>query len=325
MNTPNDETPALTLAPKIAELCKGITPVPFHADLIAGVNDLSGDLHFRWILSRGGWYRLGGVIDADGNHVAESLEKWLTAQQEAFNDDLDEFLDEYRDRGYRVTHLEGDSHYLTATTGKGAAEFLQLEVEEVQEVPVRPLIAEDWEPDDWQELIDPMDLENNPDELSQFPRRYLFRRLTPIPEFLASLGEGDSNSANLRRMIRDWDESTAAKTEHFCDHWALGIRDQLADGKRLPQARILTGDSVELHCHCSRTEPWKEGELAACIRRFDHDAGYSFAWFFHMIASKHVGSTCALVVMNEHQGEYAYVPQRDLKLLEAWLDSPYRA
>lgn len=317
-----DDSPVFTLAAKIADLCEGIDPVPFHADLIAGVNALAGERHFRWILSRGGWHRLGGVIDAQGRRIADSLEKWLEAMQAEFADDVDDFVDAYRDKGYRVTHLEGDSHYLAAVTGKGAADFLQLEVEEIQEVPVRPLIAEGWEPEDWEDLIDPLDLESNPDGLSSFPKRYLFRRLTPVAEFLPTLAASDS--ANVRRMIEDWDASSAGKTERFCDHWVLGIRDQLAGSKRLPQARILTGDSVTLGCDCNQAG-WTTGELAACIRQFDHDAGYPFAWYFHMVASKHVGTTCALSVMNEHKDDYAYLPERDLSLLEGWLDSPYRA
>lgn len=313
------------LGEKIAEFCQQITPVAFHSDLIAGVNELAGDLHFRWVLSRGGWHRPGGVIDANGECVAASLEKWLEGKQQEFADDIDDFVDAYADKGYRITHLEGDSHYLAAVTGKGAAEFLQLEVEELQEVPVRPLIAPGWVPDDWQDLIEPIDVENELDSISRFEKRYAFRRLTAVTDLMERLKDKGSASADAARMLREWDASSAGKTELFCDHWVLGIRDGRSGNQHAPQVRVLNGKSVRTHCECQPEQPLLEGELARCMRDFDQLAGYPFAWYFHMLASKDVKLGCGLAVMNEHQGDYAYLPARDLQLLEGWLDSPYRA
>lgn len=318
------EDPLITLANKAAQLCDRAAPEPFHSALLVGINELDEALRFHWILSRGGWYRIGGVVDADGRRIADNLEQWVRAKQAEFDDDLDAFIEAYGERGYRVTHLEGESHYFTAPTGKGAAQFLQLEVEDVQEVPVRPLLAAGWEPDDWEELIEPMEPVNDPDARSPFPRRYLFRRLLPIDEFLRTLPEYAPSRADVRRMLRDWDRSSAGKLERFCDHWAIGIRDAgTPDGA--PQARVLTASGHPLGCECGRAEAWAEGELAACTHNFDHAAGYPFAWYFHMVAGMKVGTACALAVMDEHNGDYAYLPDRDHLILEDWVNAPYRA
>lgn len=320
-----DTDPLVVLTHAIAGLCEQSSPEPFHATLLAGINELDPELHFRWVLSRGGWYRLGGVIDDQGQPISSSLNHWLADMQEHFEGDLDAFMDVYADLGYRVTHIEGESHYFTAPTGRRAQDFLQLEIEETQEIPVRDLFPADWEPEDWEDLADPMDLPSNPDELSETPRRYLFRRITPMADFIETMEQAPDGRADLPRMLHDWDRSSAGKLQRFCEHWAVGIQaEQGKDGS--PHARVLKAEGPKLPCDCKKEGPWDEGELSQCVLRYDQAAGYPFAWYFHLVGGRGVDAACALRVFEEHEdGGYAYLPSRDRRLLEAWLNGPYRA
>ena len=57
----------------------------------------------------------------------------------------------------------------------------------------------------------------------------------------------------------------------------------------------------------------------AWIRRL----GYPFAWFFHMLTDKRISQRLAEAVHADLMGAYAYLPGRDIKVLQDWYDRPY--
>ena len=62
--------------------------------------------------------------------------------------------------------------------------------------------------------------------------------------------------------------------------------------------------------------------LAVLLNRFDAQAGYPFAWYFHMLkglVSPHVGEA----VQRDLAQDYAYLPDRDAAVLKQWAASPY--
>lgn len=123
-------------------------------------------------------YRLGGVVDAAGTHVADDLEKWAEAELAVRDDDLGALCDDYADSGLTATRLTGRTHYLVASTGPAAVDFIQIEIEELQEMACHALFDADHPPGSIEELVDPR---SDADACTNWRRaaRCAFPRLAP--------------------------------------------------------------------------------------------------------------------------------------------------
>jgi hypothetical protein len=139
----------------VARACAASDPTRGADGLLTGLGRLWPDLSFKPILTRGGWCRAGSVVDIDKQRVAESMR--LCAESQASPGDSQPLLDACLQHQLFATRLVGRTHYLTAQTGRAAADFVQLEVEELQEVLERYLSDPDWLPDGLEEFIDPLD------------------------------------------------------------------------------------------------------------------------------------------------------------------------
>ena len=196
----------------VARACAASDPERGADGLIAGLGRLWPDLAFRPVLTRGGWYRPGGVVDIDKQRIAESMRLW--AESQTCSGDIQQVLDACLQRQLFATRLVGRTHYLTAQTGEAAADFVQLEVEELQEVLERYLSDPDWLPDSPEEFIDPLDFPHVEPEPVSTPR-LAFRRIFSARELLDS--PGPNPVKGLLRFMADWDRSSAARSGHFCD------------------------------------------------------------------------------------------------------------
>jgi hypothetical protein len=144
-----------TLSKLRAEI-EAVPPRPHHSTLHEAVARVLPGQSFRFALTRGGWYRPGGVIRPNGDRVTDDLEAWAEAELEACDGDMDEFLDRHGQDGLYTTRHSGRTHYFVAPYGPGPADFLQLEVEELREVLDRHLVSPDAIPTDLEELTDPL-------------------------------------------------------------------------------------------------------------------------------------------------------------------------
>jgi hypothetical protein len=82
------------LSRRIAELCVRVPASAGAAVLARELAAIAPELAFREVLARGGWYRLGGVVDAAGTHVADDLEQWVEAELAARDDDMGALCDD---------------------------------------------------------------------------------------------------------------------------------------------------------------------------------------------------------------------------------------
>ena len=98
------------------------------------------DLDFHHVLTRGGWHRIGGIVDGEGKRITHTLREWLETMS---GGDVQALYEEYGEAGYIATCLQGKTHYFIAQTGESAGDFVQLEVEELQEVTDRLLLDAD--------------------------------------------------------------------------------------------------------------------------------------------------------------------------------------
>jgi hypothetical protein len=300
----------------LAEVCAMTDPGRGPEALVAGLGGLWPDLAFRTVLTRGGWYRPGGVVDLQHRRVADSLRLW--AEQRA-DDDVLGLLDACARSQLFATRLCGRTHYLTARTGEATTDFLQLEVEELNEVLDRYLSDPDWLPDSVEEFIDPLDYPHVEPEAIDAPR-FAFRRLLSARELLDSAS--GTTAQDLARFVLEWDRSSVGHAADFCEHWVFVVREFVdSDGDERVSARPVPARSFE------RLRPGAEirgAELANLIHAFDHAAGYPMAWYFHMVATAGVSHTVGAQVFEDMQGSFSYLPERDLQVLRNWVDDPYR-
>lgn len=305
---------------RLARICSGTVAgdvgVSVLAEELAGV--LPG-LTFEHVLTRSGWHRLGGVVDRDYKRVAEHISQWVEKES---GRDVEVLVSRYHDAGYFATRFQGRTHYLVASIGPAPEQFIQLEVEELQEVLDRFLIDPDWLPDDLEDFIDPMDYPRLEPEPVAAPR-YVFRRFTRIADLLER-SEGSTGFDLLRRFMADWQGSSAGLEREFCRHWVLSLRESPSrDHGVLFSAKTTAALPADGLPELEELEGSAGAELAARLHAFDRAAGYPFAWYFHMVASTYIPSSVAEAVMRDLDGDYDYLPQRDLERLRAWVSKPY--
>ncbi|MEJ2591625.1 MAG: hypothetical protein P8178_09540 [Candidatus Thiodiazotropha sp.] len=287
--------------------------------LTARVNALIPGLSFERVVTRGRWHRLGGVVDADYRPVSSNIVHWA---EQVSGGDVDTLIASYGDAGYFATKLAGKTHYFTAICGDAPEAFVQLEIEELQEVLDRPLIEPDWFPDSIEEFLDPLDYPRLAPEPVARPY-WQFRRITPVAKLLDEAQKENQALFNLRRFFSDWAASSAQESEPFCRHWALALREYLdSDGEYRLSAKPFRTYQGEI-------SPLPAGEslhgvgLAHAIHAYDREVGYPFAWYFHMLASKAENYSLAQAVLRDLMGAYDYLPARDLKVLREWEKRPY--
>ncbi len=313
------------LARQVAELC---VRVPASAGPGAVARELAKtapQLAFREVLVRGGWYRLGGVVDAAGKHVADDLEKWAEAELAARNDDLAALCDDYADSGLAATRLNGRTHYLVAATGPAATDFIQLEIEELQEVTCHALFDADHLPGNIEELVDPRG-NGGPPAARAVPLGVSFlalRRLTPVADLLARMRAQKPEPQPIHRFIEAWERSSAGTASQFSNHWVLGVREHL---DRYRQTIVQATPVAALNGALPRFDGafGVQGlSLYHALSRYDKAAGYPMAWFFNMITTRNVPHALSAAVIDDTQAGFHYLPDRDAEVIKDWLYRPY--
>lgn len=303
----------------LTRLCTGLDPEAGVEALAGAINDPMPGLPFRWVLSRGGWHRLGGVVDGSHGRVAGNVVRWV---QENCDGDVDQLVAEYADSGYLATRLAGKTHFFTAARGELAEDFIQIEIEELQEVVERPLIEPGWFPDSVEEFLEP--LEHSRVEMQPVGRAYYqFRRITSVSH-LISMGAVDSRQMHdVKRFLNDWHYSSAGDHATFCDHWVLALReyrDREGDMQLLAKP-VPAG--VAAFPEPPQAVDVRGSKLAGAIHTYDRELGYPFAWYFMMLSQKTHDHALADAVLADQMGAYDYLPRKDLKVLREWEQRPY--
>ena len=308
----------------IASACIEATPEDEHASLLQRLHEILPDLGFQLVLTRSGWYRIGGVVDANGCRIANNLSDWVEAEVEVAGDVAGLHYKYARESLY-ATRLNGKTHYLVAQTGARPQDFIQLEVEEVQEVLARPLFEEDSLPELIEEIVDPLDFTRVEAEPVADPQ-YLFRRVLPIADYLDELidkMDKIDNKPPVLRIISDWERSSAGESAIFSEHWVLSFREY-TDGYGEPRfyAKPITTYCGEIPVIDENNVP-RGSKLANFIHDFDRQVGYPMAWFFFMLTHKEVSHQIAESIHKDLMGAYAYLPARDIKVLQDWYGRGY--
>lgn len=307
------------LSHAIGEMCVRVPVAAGPAALARELAVIAPQLAFREVLSRGSWYRLGGVVDGTSHHVADDLERWAAKELAARGDDFQALAEDYADKNLRATRLNGKTHYWIAATGEGAADFLQLEIEELQEAVCHPLFAGE-APTSLEEIVDP------PESCAQSPIGapfYALRRLTDVGDFLGRMRAQKAEPQAVHRFVEDWGQSSAGNATDFANHWVLAVREQLDRYRQAQLAAVpvaaVNGAPPQFH-----TAFGAQGlALHKSLQAFDRQAGYPMAWFFHMLTTKTVPHAVAGAVIDDVAAGFGYLPERDVMVVKRWLYRPY--
>lgn len=313
---------------ELFKICQTIQPDNKHSknlDTIkSALKDLLPELNFTCVLTRGRWYRLGGIVDSQLQPISNNIALW--AENECHGD-VDEIILKHIDSGYFVTRLAGKTHYFTAPYGKNNDEFIQLEIEELEEVINRPLVDKDWFPDSLEDLIDPLDYPAlKPKPTGQ--HYYQFRRITDIAELLQDVLLKNRTLNNIQRFIQEWQQSSAADEQAFCQYWILALREyQDSDHEYQLRAKLLSTYTDSLIADTMpELPPGKSlhgSKLSKAIYDYDRQLGYPFAWYFTMLSNHSSNFELAEAVLRDLMGAYEYLPAKDLKILRHWEERPY--
>lgn len=289
---------------------------PHHHALLEAANELLANCSFRHVLSKGGWYRVGGVLSSDGNLLASQLEEWVDSELEKYGNEFEQFLEQYSNKALLVTRHTGRIHYFVAPYGAGPAEFLQLEVEELQELLDRKLINPAQPPQDRTTLVEP----TAPLKVDAHPvgsPRYRFARLVDARELLIR------EETTLGRFLADWSRSRAVEKGHFCDHWLIANLEGYAP---IPTT-LFNPNLMSVHDRILTPFQWDKSKTGVAmgnqLREFDRAAGYPGAWYFHLIAKKYVPDNLPLELQRDRNNGYEYLAGKELQLLENLVAEPY--
>ncbi|MEW5771263.1 MAG: hypothetical protein AB1831_12975 [Pseudomonadota bacterium] len=307
-----------TLQRFIAEIAT-LPPRPHHSLLLERARALMPACEFRFALTRGGWYRPGGVLRSDGERLTDDLESWAEGEAAAAGD-VGEWLESLLGQDLMVTRHAGKTHYFVAPFGPGPADFLQLEVEEVQETLDRYLVNPDAPPYDLAELLEPL----APTPLDAQPvgaPRYRFRRLSDLRQVVLRQPQPEGTPGPLARFLQEW--GVREGQERFCDHWLLGLREHV---DRFRNAAV-SATPVSRHARKLKPFHWEAGSsglaLADQVHAFDRAAGYPGAWYFHMVAGGLVPRDIAYALARDLDAGFSYLPELDTRLLIGWMKAPY--
>lgn len=306
----------------VAEMCARVPVAAGAAALAKELARVVPRLAFREVLARGGWYRLGGVVDEHGTHVAEDIERWAEEELAGHGDDLQALVDDYVDSGLKATRLTGKTHYLVASTGPGAADFVQLEIEELQEVVCHTLFADEVAPGSLEELVDPREACHGGQTPLGIPY-YALRRVTDVADFLGRMRAQKPEPQPMHRFLEAWEGSSASHATQFSNHWVLAVREHL---DRYRQTIVHATPVAAVN----GVPPRFDGAFGAsglalndALRRFDRQVGYPMAWFFHMLTTKSVPHAVANAVIDDVQAGFSYLPERDVQVVRDWLHRPF--
>lgn len=306
----------------ITECCKKIIPGQTDELLLSKLQSLIPDYPLHLASIGDEWYRLGGVVDMDGNRVASDLIEWVERTYLECGQNLQILIDHALERKLIATRQTGKTLCFVVETGGRAEDFTLIEIDKTQEVSDRMLVDEGQPPEDLEEFIDPL----QPFRIESFcfgHSRYTYRRKTDVALFMEVVNERHPGQHPAQRFMDDWNRSSAGQKAKMSDDWIIRpYRHTGRFGEQIVNVEIVNTHRANLP-HLEDFAGKKGSALSNVLGRFDRQVGYPFAWFFYMLKGKLVSTHSAESVYRDISGDFAYLPERDAAVLRDWIANPY--
>lgn len=314
--------PTFTLAGQtLAKLAKQTLPDAENHSLLSKLKQLNPDYPLRLARIGSEWYRIGGIVDVNGKRVATDVIEWTERTFRECGQNLHTLIEHTLEQQLCATQIIGNTLYLVMQTGKKAEEFVQIEIDKIQEVSNRFLVDGLNPPEDLEEFIDPLE----PKAIQPFAigtARYQYRRKTDVAIFMAEMSKHPFNEHPAQRFMDDFNRSSAGETALFCHDWIIRpFRHTGRFGEQIVNVEIINTQAKNIPY--LETLTVKGTALHTQLNRFDRQAGYPFAWFFYMLKGLWVPTQIGVTVFKDISGDFAYLPERDVAVLKDWISTPY--
>jgi len=307
---------------QLAKICKHTLPDHNDELILAKLQSLNPGYPIRLARTGAEWYRLGGIVDMDGNRIANDLIEWTERTYIECGKNLQTLIDHAREQQLIATRQTGNTLYFVIQTGSKAEQFIQIDIDKTHEMSDRLLVNEQNPPEDLEEFIDPLD----PECVETFcigTSRYSYRRKTDVSIFMDEINKYHIKEHPAQRFMDDWNRSSAQQKAALCDDWIVRpFRHTGRFGEQIINVEIINTQQKNVP-HLDDINGKKGTSLHNLLTRFDRQAGYPFAWFFYMVKGKLVSPHCGVAVFKDISGDFSYLPERDVAVLKDWINTPY--
>ncbi|OYV16983.1 MAG: hypothetical protein CG438_1471 [Methylococcaceae bacterium NSP1-1] len=307
---------------QLAKICKQTVPGQDDELLLATLQALNPDYPIRLARKGDEWYRLGGIVDMEGNRIASNLIEWTERTYIECGKNLQTLIDHARDQKLIATRQTGNTLHFVVQTGSKAEEFVQIDIDKTHEMSDRLLVNKHNPPEDLEEFIDPLD----PECIETFfigTSRYSYRRKTDVAIFMEEINKYHIEEHPVQRFMDDWNRSSALQKAVLSDDWIVRpFRHTGRFGEQIINVEIVNTQQKNVP-QLDDIQGKKGVSLHNLLTRFDRQAGYPFAWFFYMVKGKLVSTHSGLTVFKDISGDFSYLPERDVAVLKDWVSTPY--
>jgi hypothetical protein len=306
----------------LTKICKHTLPDEGDELLLSNLQALNPGYPMRLDKTGEEWYRLGGIVDMEGNRVANDLVEWTERTYIECGKNLQTLIDHAQEKKLIATRQTGNTLHFIVQTGSKAEQFIQIDIDKTHEMSDRMLVDERNPPEDLEEFIDPLD----PECLETFyigMPRYSYRRKTDVSIFMCEINKFHIEEHPVQRFMDDWNRSSALQKAVFSDDWIVRpFRNTGRFGEQIINVEIINTQEKNLPLLVDINGK-KGAALHNLLTRFDRQAGYPFAWFFYMSKGKLVSPHCGVAVFKDISGDFSYLPERDVAVLKDWINTPY--
>jgi hypothetical protein len=307
---------------QIAKLCKQILPSADDELLLAKLQELIPSHKVRLARVGDEWYRLGGIVDMQGNRIAQDLVEWTERTFINCGKNLQTLIEHAQEEKLIATRQTGNTLHFVVQTGTKAEDFIQIDIDKTHEISDRLLVSEHNPPEDLEEFIDPL----NPDCLEAFSigaARYSYKRKTDVAIFMDEINKYHIEEHPVQRFMDDWNRSSTQQKAVLSDDWIVRpFRNTGRFGEQIINVEIVNTQQKNV-LQMKDVSGKKGTSLANLLTRFDRQVGYPFAWFFYMVKGKLVLPQTGVAVYKDVNGDFSYLPERDVAVLKDWVNTPY--
>lgn len=305
------------------------------------------------------WRVERSVLAADGTRIAE-YRPWMEAELAKDKGDVRAVWNRLRESDLQISEWHGNSAYAFASTGPGAADYLQISLGREVEWRAGPIVDPTYQPWSQDELLNPSWIKHGDLSDDKVLAGPLYRLTTRAGGGVVHLRTFLGRCARLERAKReasrpemeqrvwvdsdgtqtpflqaqpDWFESaprevrffqdweeSSARTARVYEHWALDIRDYEHRGER--DIGFITRP-LRLPAQRLETGEASVHILMDRIEAIDREVGLTFGWFFLMTHGNRVDPGVGEAIARGLREARVRLPDQDARVLLRWADRSY--